>query len=91
MELEKVTNRAVMEKIKKDLKIMNTIKRRNVEYLGKFVLQGKANGRRPPGRRRIPWLKNLITWWCSKTTTELFKAAVNKVILSRMIVNIRNE
>jgi len=44
-------------------------------------------GKRGPGRRRIPWFKNLRTWY-SKTTTEMFKAAVNQV---RMVDNIRNE
>jgi hypothetical protein len=34
-------------------------------------------GETGPGRRRISWLKNLRTW-LSKTTTELFWAAVNK-------------
>jgi len=32
----------------------------------------------------------LKTWYL-KTTTELFKAAVNKVIIARMVANIRNE
>jgi hypothetical protein len=43
-------------------------------------------GARGPGRRRISWLKNLRTWF-SKTTTELLRAAVNKVIIARMIAN----
>jgi len=46
--------------------------------------------REGPGRRRISWLKNLRTGY-SKTTTELCKAAVNKVIRARMVANIRNE
>jgi hypothetical protein len=29
--------------------------------------------------------------WFSKTTTELFRAAVNKVIIARNIVDIRKE
>jgi hypothetical protein len=29
--------------------------------------------------------------WFSKTTTELFRAAVNKIIIARMISNIRNK
>jgi len=56
----------------------------------KSILQGKVFGKRGPGRRRISWPKNLRTWY-SKTTTELFKAAVNKVITARMVVNIRHE
>lgn len=100
--MDKVTNKSVLERMNKSLEVMNTIKKRKLEYLGhimrndnkygllKSVLQGKVYGKRGPGRRRISWLKNLRTWF-SKTTTELFRAAVNKVIISRMIANIRNE
>jgi hypothetical protein len=45
-------------------------------------------------RKRISWLKNLRKegrTWFSQTTIELFRAAVNKVILARMIVIIRTE
>jgi len=62
----------------------------NKYKLLKSILQGKVFGKRGPGRRRISWLKNLRTWY-SKTTTERFKAAVNKVIIARMLANIRNE
>jgi hypothetical protein len=47
-------------------------------------------GERGLRRRRISWLKNLRTWF-SKTTIELFRAGVNKVIPSRVIANNRNE
>jgi hypothetical protein len=49
------------------------------------LLKGKCRGERGP--RRISWLKNHKTCF-SKTTTELFRAAVNIVIIARMIDNI---
>jgi hypothetical protein len=81
---------------------MNTIKSWKLEYpwhimrnefkykLLKSILQRNVLGERGPGRRRITRLKNLRTWFL-KTTSELFKGAVDKVIIARMIVNIRNE
>jgi hypothetical protein len=47
-------------------------------------------GERGLGRRKIKWLKNPREWF-SKTNTELFRAAVNHIIIDRMIANIRNE
>ncbi|KAI5715976.1 hypothetical protein M8J77_025461 [Diaphorina citri] len=79
---------------------MYTVKCRKLEYLGhifrnekkygllKCILQGKINGKRSVGRRRISWLKNLRTWF-DTSTTGLFKAAANKVMIARMIANIR--
>lgn len=47
-------------------------------------------GRGGPGKSRISWIKNLRTWY-AKTTTEVFRAAVNKVVITRMIANIQRE
>lgn len=43
-----------------------------------------------PERRTISWLRNLRTWY-GKTTTKLFRAAVDKVVIVRMIANTRSE
>jgi hypothetical protein len=56
--------------------------RNNTKYkLLKSILQGKVLGERGPGRRRISWLKNY---------RAVLSASVNKVIIARMIANIRN-
>lgn len=47
-------------------------------YILQNGLQGKVLGRRGQGRRKIPWLKLLGTWF-SITTMESFRVAVNKV------------
>jgi hypothetical protein len=99
---DKITNETVLRRVGKEREVMYTIKRRKLEYLGhimrnstkyrllKVILQGKVFGKRGIGRRRISWLKNLRKWF-STTTTNLFKASVNKIIIARMIANIRNE
>uniref|UniRef100_A0A8D9AE48 Uncharacterized protein n=1 Tax=Cacopsylla melanoneura TaxID=428564 RepID=A0A8D9AE48_9HEMI len=100
--VDKITNEEVLRRMGKEKEIMNTVKKRKLEYLGhimrneekycllKTILQGKVYGKRGRGRRRISWLKNLRTWF-SQTTTQLFKAAINKVVIANMIANIRSE
>lgn len=99
---DKISNIRVLQKLNKEKEIMLTVKRRKLEYLGhimrnetkykllKCILQGKVQGKRSVGRRRISWLKNLRAWF-GTTTTGLFQAATNKIIITRMIANIRNE
>lgn len=98
--VDHVTNNRVLEQMGKEVEVIRTVKKRKLEYLGhimrnndryrllQLVLQGKVFGRRGPGRRRISWLKNLRSWF-SMTTTGLFRAAVNKVLIANMIANIR--
>lgn len=80
---------------------MNTIKQCKLEYLGhvmrnpvkygllQLFLQGKVEGRRGRGRRRISWLANLRKWF-GVTSIKLFHAAANKTRIAMMIANIRN-
>lgn len=95
-----VSNVEVCRKMQKDTELIKTIKIRKLEYFGHImrnekrfsllqnILQGKIPSKRGPGRRRNSWLKNLRTWF-STTTTGLFRAAANKIIIARMIANIR--
>lgn len=62
--------------------------RNDTKYkLLKSVIQEKVVGKRGPGRKRISWLRT----WFSKTTAELFRAAVNEIIIARIVANNRNE
>uniref|UniRef100_A0A8D8T8A4 Craniofacial development protein 2 n=1 Tax=Cacopsylla melanoneura TaxID=428564 RepID=A0A8D8T8A4_9HEMI len=97
----KVTNKEVLQRMKKEPEIINTVKKRKLQYLGHImrnehryqllqqILQGKIAGRRPPGRRRISWLANLRTWF-NKSSAQLFRIATNKVRIAVMIANLRN-
>ncbi|CAG9836622.1 unnamed protein product, partial [Diabrotica balteata] len=70
-----------------------------LEYLGHImrgekyellrnIMQGKIKGRRSVGRRKISWLRNLREWFgCS--SIELFRRVTNKIIIARMISNLR--
>jgi Reverse transcriptase (RNA-dependent DNA polymerase) len=92
-----VTNIDVLKRVKKSKEVLNTIKKKKLEYFGhvirnekyrllQVVIQGKIEGKRGPGRRRISWLKNLRQWY-GQSTTSLFRKAADKVQIMRLIVN----
>uniref|UniRef100_A0A8D8Q737 Uncharacterized protein n=2 Tax=Cacopsylla melanoneura TaxID=428564 RepID=A0A8D8Q737_9HEMI len=97
---DKVTNKEILRRMNKELEVLYIIKVRKLQYLGHImrnenryqllqkIIQGKVYGKRGVGRRRISWLKNLRTWF-NQTTTQLFRAAVNKIVIANMIANIR--
>ncbi|KAI5707563.1 hypothetical protein M8J77_011831 [Diaphorina citri] len=99
--IEHVTNEEVLRRMKKERELMNIIKVRKLQYLGhimrndnkytllQLIIQGKIEGKRGRGRRRISWLHNLRKW-TGKTSTELFRIAVNKIKLAKLVANIRN-
>lgn len=98
--VDRVTNEEVLRRMNCQLVLMPTIKERKLRYLGhvmrnpvkyrllQLFLQGRVEGRRGPGRRRISWLANLRKWF-GVTSIELFRAAANKARIAMMIANIR--
>ena len=93
-----VSNDTVLQRIGRQLEFLQNVKRRKLEYFGhvmrnekyhllQLILQGKIEGQRSAGRRRISWLRNLRTW-TGMTSTALFRAAVNRVIWTNVIANI---
>lgn len=98
--VQKVRNVTVLQRLnKKGTEVLNTIKRRKLEYFGhimrnpkyellQVITQGKIQGRRRPGRPMTSWLQNLRQWF-QLSTGELFRAAASKTEISRMIANLR--
>lgn len=96
--VDRVTNDNVIERMGKEKEVVNTIKTRKLQYLGhvmrgnkynllQTIIQGKIQGRRSRGRRRISWLNNLRTWFnCS--SADLFRAATSKIRIAVMIANL---
>ena len=93
-----VSNDTVLQRIGRQLEFLQNVKRRKLEYFGhvmrnekyhllQLILQGKIEGQRSAGCRRISWLRNLRTW-TGMTSTALFRAAVNRVIWTNVIANI---
>jgi hypothetical protein len=99
---DRVTNQLVLERMGKQKELLTTIKTRKLEYFGhilrnnqrynilQLILQGKIEGKRSVGRRRISWLKNLRDWY-NTTSIDLFRASLDRNIVANMISNIRNE
>lgn len=96
---DRVSNVKVLRLLNKKTEILNTIKRRKLQYFGhimrndkyqllQLLIQGKIQGKRPPGRRRTSWLKNLRTWF-NMSTRSLFRAAVSRVKIALMIADLR--
>lgn len=97
--VDKITNEEVLNRMKKDKELLYTIKKRKLEYFGhlmrgekyeviKVILQGKIQGKRSVGRRRISWLKNLREWFNS-STKSLFRTAADKVKIAMMLANLQ--
>uniref|UniRef100_A0A2A4JBK9 Reverse transcriptase domain-containing protein n=1 Tax=Heliothis virescens TaxID=7102 RepID=A0A2A4JBK9_HELVI len=96
---DRISNVKVLQMVNKKAEVLNTVKRRKLQYLGhimrndkyillQLIMQGKIQGRRTPGRRRTSWLKNLRTWF-NLSTRSLFRAAVSKVKIALMIADLR--
>lgn len=96
---DRIRNTEVLLRLNATTEVINTIKRRKLEYFGhvmrgqgyrllQLIIQGRIVGRRLPGRRRTSWLKNLREWY-GKSTKSLFRAAVSKIQIARMIANLQ--
>lgn len=95
-----ITNEEIINRIGKKKEIVQTLKERKLQYLGhimrhdkyrllQLILQGKIEAKRGRGRRRHSWMKNLRDWF-GLTTTQLFRAAVNRVRIAMMLADVRN-
>ncbi|CAG9835277.1 unnamed protein product [Diabrotica balteata] len=79
---EHVTNNKVIRRINKRMEVLETIKTQKLQYLGhvmrnerynlvQLIIQGKIQGKRSVGRRRISWLRNLREWYgCTEGCTD---------------------
>lgn len=96
---DKITNIDVLRRMGKDTEILFTVKERKLQYLGhisrnqkygllQLIIQGKIQGKRNVGRRRISWLRNLREWF-GVSSTDLFRSAISKVRIATMISNLR--
>jgi len=79
-----------MERMKKDLEVMNTIKSGKLEYFGHIMRNEKEESPFSKGKF-IPEDHQEEGENHVSKTTQLFKAFMNQVSIFRMVVNIRNE
>lgn len=96
---EHITNVEVLAKMGKDKEIIHTVKTRKFKYFAHImrhpekygilhiIIQGKINGKRPRGRRRLSWMGDMRNWF-EKSSEQLFRAAQNKEEVEVMIANV---
>ena len=80
--------------------MLSTIKRRKTAYLGhvirneryhliQLIMEGKIEGRRGIGRKKMSWLRNIKQWTNIRNTGELIHSIGDRVKWSEMIANIQ--
>lgn len=68
--VDKIMNIEVLHRVQKETEILFTIEKRKLKYLGRLmrgekyillhnIMQGKIEGRRNPGRRKMSWVRNV--------------------------------
>ena len=94
------TNEEVLRMMGGDRELLSTIKRRKTAYLGhvirneryhliQLIMEGKIEGRRGIGRKKMSWLRNIKQWTNIRNTGELIHSIGDRVKWSEMIANIQ--
>jgi len=97
---DRVTNTDVLKRAGTQRKPLTKIKYRKIEYLGhvqrgerycllQLILKGRIEGRRGIGRKKLSWLRNIRTWTEVRSAEELFRMAVDRITMARVIANVR--
>lgn len=95
----KVTNVDVLASVNKERELFNTIKKRKTAYLGhimrgekykylQLVIEGKVEGRRGMGRKRLSWLRNIRQWTGIHNIQTLIHTARNRSEMENVVANI---
>lgn len=93
------TNEEVLRTIRRKRELLEIIKRRKTAYLGhiirngryqflQLVIEGKIEGRRGVGRKKMSWLRNVRQWTGLRTVGDLFSTIRNKEEWVHVIANI---
>lgn len=93
------TNEEILRRMGRERELLSTIKRRKTAYLGhvmrneryhllQLIIEGKIEGRRGLGRKRMSWLRNVKHWTGIRTTGELIHATGERERWSELIANI---
>lgn len=97
---QRVTNVEVLRRVGQSRKLMQTIKKRKVAYLGhifrherydilQLIMMGKIAGKRGVGRRRKSWLRNIREWTGVTSAAELFRIARDRDKFSTLMSNLQ--
>ena len=95
----KVTNEEVLKRVNQQRQLFDTIKERKTAYLGhimrnekyqllQLIIEGKIEGKRGLGRKKMSWLRNIRQWTGIKDVQSLIHTARNRELMSHVIANI---
>ena len=96
---QRVTNKAVLQRLNKERELLLKIKKRKTAYLGhivrnekyeilQLIIQGKIEGRRRIGRKQFSWLRNIRNWTGLRTIEEIMQSARDREHFTQVINNI---
>ncbi|KAI5631309.1 reverse transcriptase (RNA-dependent DNA polymerase) domain-containing protein [Phthorimaea operculella] len=98
---DKITSEKVLQIMKKDLEVVSTIKKRKAAYFGhiyrnskynllQLIIEGKIEGKRGRGRRRISWTKNIRDWLKVDSTEKLIRMTSDRSTYGQMVADLRD-
>lgn len=98
---QKVRNETVLQRVQMPRKLLQTIKKRKIEYLGhvlrhdryallQLIMMGKVEGKRRAGRKRKSWLRNIREWTGITSVEKLFRLAVDKTEYKKLTANLQD-
>lgn len=94
------TNEEILRQLNKERELLITIKTRKASYFGhiirgtkyyipRLIIQGKVEGRRWIGRKKLSWLRNLRNW-TGLGVEQLFRAARNRDQFKEIVMGLAN-
>lgn len=94
------SNEEVLRQLNKDRELLNIIKARKVGYFGhimrgskyhipRLIIQGKVEGRRWIGRKKLSWLRNIRNW-TGLGVEQLFHVANDRESFNEIVMAIAN-
>lgn len=95
----KIRNEEVLRRINKDRQLFDTIKKRKTAYFGhimrnekynflQLIIEGKIEGRRGIGRKKMSWLRNIRQWTGLHNIQTLIHTARDRVAMENVVANI---
>uniref|UniRef100_A0A2A4J795 Reverse transcriptase domain-containing protein n=1 Tax=Heliothis virescens TaxID=7102 RepID=A0A2A4J795_HELVI len=97
---QRIKNETVLRRVHMPRKLMPIIKKRKIEYLGhvlrhdrygllQLIMMGKVEGKRPAGRRRKSWLRNIREWTGIASVERLFQLAMDREEYKKLTANLQ--
>ncbi|CAG9826751.1 unnamed protein product [Diabrotica balteata] len=95
----KITNIDVLKRINQEIQLFETIKKRKTAYLGhimrneiyqflQLIIEGKTEGKRGMGRKKMSWLRNIRQWTGINDIQSLIHIARNRELMENVFANI---